>query len=79
MRGWGSRHRRLLFHRMHEALDDSRQQHGERVDALQEEARAARRRLAEVPIVRCRTWPFPIFEPAALDELAAEIRKRLSD
>jgi hypothetical protein len=72
-----SRERRRAFHEMHEAIAALRAERAPRVRAAADRARAARRQAAAAPVLECRTWAFPLHDPARIDDLAAEVGRRV--
>jgi hypothetical protein len=69
----GSVERRARFLAMHDELEKLRYRHDKQVQGAKRAADDLVRRYRERPIVESREWPFPLYDPAALDELAAEL------
>ncbi|MBX3315680.1 MAG: hypothetical protein KF902_02315 [Phycisphaeraceae bacterium] len=67
--------RAMLFQRLHALLERSRAEHAHRLASLDHESRVLARKAAEEPLVRERTWPFPLYPEATLWEL----RRRIED
>ncbi|MHC5022686.1 MAG: hypothetical protein ACYTGG_02075 [Planctomycetota bacterium] len=70
----GSSARRERFFRMHETLRALRERAAAPIAAAQSRAEQASRQAAESAIVNRRTWPFPLYPDATIDELAAACR-----
>jgi hypothetical protein len=68
-----SKERLRAFHRMHEMLDELRREHGTDIERARERLKTARRHAAEAPIRERRTWAFPLYPTAEIDDLAARI------
>lgn len=67
--------RAMLFQTLHAMLERSRAEHADRLASLDHESRVLARKAAEEPLVRERTWPFPLYPEATLREL----RRRIED
>ncbi|MBX3362709.1 MAG: hypothetical protein KF912_00630 [Phycisphaeraceae bacterium] len=67
--------RAMLFQSLHAMLDRSRAEHADRLTSLDHESRVLARKAAEEPIVRERTWPFPLYPETTLRSL----RRRIED
>ena len=73
----GSPHeqRAPLFRQLHEVLDEYRRTHEQDLADIRRQAAAMRERLAAAPILRDRSWPFPLYPDHILiglrDEIAA--------
>jgi hypothetical protein len=61
------------FHRMHEMLDELRRKHEAEIERARDRLATARRHAAEAPIRERRTWAFPLYPRAEIDELATRI------
>lgn len=66
-----------LFARMQSLLREVREEHADRLSAARAEVQKLRGRLAERSIIEERTWPFPLYAQSAIDELAAELTRRM--
>ncbi len=69
--------RRRLFREMHERLDRMRQQHADAIERARSLTDHARSAIAERSIRERRSWPFPLYPQAMIDELKEEVRRSL--
>lgn len=69
--------RAALFREMHDLLGDVRQAHGDARARLRERAETIQRRAAEEPVVRDRTWAFPMYPAETLESLREAIEREL--
>lgn len=71
-----SAQRRELFAMLHRYLAEARRTHESAIGAARDRLEHARRARAETPILERRTWAFPLYPRAMIDELAAEVARR---
>ena len=69
--------RRSAFFRMHRELERLREKHRDAVQSAQERAAQATRQAADASIANRRTWPFPLYPPSEIDELAEMVRAQV--
>lgn len=69
--------RRQLYLAMHDALAGERQAHADAVTKAKDDLERAQRQQREKPIVERRTWPFPLYPKAMLDELEQQVTQRV--
>jgi hypothetical protein len=73
-----SARRREAFFAMHRELATLRSMHVGHVERLQRAAVDARRRVDDAAVTLRRDWPFPLYEPSAIEAMAETIRSRMS-
>lgn len=69
--------RRAAWRTLHDELAGMRAEHASSLAACERALEVAQRQARERPIVESRTWPFPFFEPGALESLRATVAKPL--
>ncbi len=68
--------RATLFREMHRMLSEVRDRHADRLAEAKAECLDLERAKAERSLLEERTWPFPLYPKAALDELRDELSQR---
>ncbi|MCA9295644.1 MAG: hypothetical protein KC983_03985 [Phycisphaerales bacterium] len=68
--------RRQAYFDLHRELDALRDEHADRVSAVQNTARDAERAVEGLRIAQRRSWAFPLYPTEKLDELARDVRAR---
>jgi hypothetical protein len=74
----GSAARRAAYMHMHDAIRRMREAEAPRLHGAEERLSLARRQAAAAPIECRRTWAFPLYPDAMIDELKASAAERVS-
>jgi hypothetical protein len=72
-----STHRRELFFSLHGELEQLRSARSDALASARRRVDEAAERAAAATIIESRSWPFPLYPPEILDELAGMIRGQL--